>query len=122
VYLVNQDNTVSVRPVTLGTADGERVAVTAGLTPGAVVVTEGGDRLRDGATVQLPGTDTTTRTAGSPGVPPSADASGSQQPNSAQRSNGAQQQQPGGAQRRGGKGHNRHKGQSAGQRQNPPPQ
>jgi membrane fusion protein, multidrug efflux system len=122
VYLVNQDNTVSVRPVTLGTADGERVAVTAGLTPGAVVVTEGGDRLRDGATVQLPGTDTTTRTAGSPGVPPSADAGGSQQPNSAQRSNGAQQQQPGGAQRRGGKGHNRHKGQSAGQRQNPPPQ
>jgi membrane fusion protein, multidrug efflux system len=57
VYLVNADNSVSVRPVTLGTVDGERVAVTGGLTPGAVVVTEGGDRLRDGAIVQVPGTE-----------------------------------------------------------------
>jgi multidrug efflux system membrane fusion protein len=54
VYAVNPDNTVSVRPVTLGVVDGERVAVTAGLKPGDVVVTEGGDRLRDGAHVQLP--------------------------------------------------------------------
>jgi multidrug efflux system membrane fusion protein len=55
VYLVNADNTVSVRPVTLGVVDGEKVAVTAGLKAGEVVVTEGGDRLRDGAQVQLPG-------------------------------------------------------------------
>ncbi len=54
VYLVNADHTVSVRPVTLGVVDGERVAVTAGLAAGDVVVTEGGDRLRDGAPVQLP--------------------------------------------------------------------
>jgi multidrug efflux system membrane fusion protein len=54
VYLVNADRTVAVRPVTLGTVDGERVAVTAGVAAGDVVVTEGGDRLRDGATVQLP--------------------------------------------------------------------
>jgi multidrug efflux system membrane fusion protein len=54
VYLVNADNTVSVRPVTLGVVDGERVAVTAGLKAGDVVVTEGGDRLRDGAPVLLP--------------------------------------------------------------------
>jgi multidrug efflux system membrane fusion protein len=57
VYLVNADNSVSVRPVTLGVVDGENVGVTAGLTPGAVVVTEGGDRLRDGATVSLPGSE-----------------------------------------------------------------
>jgi multidrug efflux system membrane fusion protein len=55
VYVVNADNTVSVRPVTLGVVDGERVAVTAGLKAGEVVVTEGGDRLRDGAPVLLPG-------------------------------------------------------------------
>jgi multidrug efflux system membrane fusion protein len=55
VYLVNTDRTVSVRPVTLGVVDGEKVAVTAGLNAGEVVVTEGGDRLRDGATVLLPG-------------------------------------------------------------------
>ena len=54
VYLVNADHTVTVRPVTLGVVDGERVAVTAGLTAGDLVVTEGGDRLRDGAEVQLP--------------------------------------------------------------------
>jgi multidrug efflux system membrane fusion protein len=57
VYLVNADNTVSVRPVTLGVVDGENVGVTSGLTPGAVVVTEGGDRLRDGALVSLPGAE-----------------------------------------------------------------
>ena len=71
VYLVNPDNTVSVKPVTLGIVDGERVAVTAGLTPGAIVVTEGGDRLRDGATVQLPGAQTQpARTAATQGSTP----------------------------------------------------
>jgi multidrug efflux system membrane fusion protein len=54
VYLVNPDATVSVRTVTLGVLDGERVAVLDGLQPGDVVVTEGGDRLRDGAPVLLP--------------------------------------------------------------------
>jgi membrane fusion protein, multidrug efflux system len=54
VYLVNADRTVAVRPVTLGAVDGERVAVASGVAAGDVVVTEGGDRLRDGATVQLP--------------------------------------------------------------------
>ena len=54
VYVVNADRTVSVRPVTLGVVDGEKVAVTAGLKAGEVVVTEGGDRLREGAQVTLP--------------------------------------------------------------------
>ncbi len=54
VYIVNADRTVSVRPVTLGVVDGERVAVAKGLSAGDVVVTEGGDRLRDGAQVLLP--------------------------------------------------------------------
>ena len=53
VYAVNADSTVSVRAVTLGAADGDRVAVEKGLDVGDVVVTEGGDRLRDGAKVQL---------------------------------------------------------------------
>jgi multidrug efflux system membrane fusion protein len=54
VYTVNPDRTVKVRPITLGVVDGERVAVSQGLSAGEVVVTEGGDRLRDGAQVQLP--------------------------------------------------------------------
>jgi multidrug efflux system membrane fusion protein len=70
VYVVNADNTVSVRPVTLGVVDGERVAVTAGLKAGEVVVTEGGDRLRDGAPVILPGAPAAgaTRPPGKPGT------------------------------------------------------
>jgi membrane fusion protein, multidrug efflux system len=57
VYVVDTGKqTVSVRPVTLGVVDGERVAVITGLAAGEVVVTEGGDRLRDGAAIQLPKT------------------------------------------------------------------
>jgi multidrug efflux system membrane fusion protein len=69
VYLVNADNTVSVRPVTLGVVDGERVAVTAGLKAGDVVVTEGGDRLRDGAPVLLPSAAPAPAAAGPSGKP-----------------------------------------------------
>jgi len=55
VYLVNAaDRTVSVHPVTLGVVDGERVAVAQGLAAGDIVVTEGADRLRDGAEISLP--------------------------------------------------------------------
>jgi multidrug efflux system membrane fusion protein len=70
VYVVNPDSHVVVRPVTLGVVDGEKVAVTAGLKAGEVVVTEGGDRLRDGAQVQLP-SSTPAAAAGVPaGTPP----------------------------------------------------
>jgi membrane fusion protein, multidrug efflux system len=55
VYVVDTAaSKVSVRPVTIGVVDGERVAVAKGLSPGDIVVTEGGDRLRDGADVLLP--------------------------------------------------------------------
>jgi multidrug efflux system membrane fusion protein len=66
VYVVNADHTVSVRPVTLGVVDGENVAVTAGLKPGEIVVTEGGDRLRDGAPVQLPASAAPPRAGAAP--------------------------------------------------------
>jgi len=51
VYLVNADSTVAVRPVTLGPASAERVAIQAGLAPGDRVVVDGADRLRNGARV-----------------------------------------------------------------------
>jgi membrane fusion protein, multidrug efflux system len=73
VYVVNADHTVSVRPVTLGVVDGENVAVTAGLKPGEIVVTEGGDRLRDGAPVQLPASAAPPQAGAAPeGVAPPA--------------------------------------------------
>ncbi len=54
VYLVNPNNTVSVRPVVLGVVDGDNQAVRSGLDLNDVVVTDGGDRLREGAQVELP--------------------------------------------------------------------
>jgi len=55
VYVVGADQTVALRPVTLGPVDGDRTAVTAGLEAGEQVVVTGVDRLRNGARVVLPG-------------------------------------------------------------------
>jgi multidrug efflux system membrane fusion protein len=68
VYLVNADRTVAVRPVTLGVVDGEKVAVTGGLKSGEIVVTEGGDRLREGAQVILPNSAPSPAAGGAPGA------------------------------------------------------
>jgi membrane fusion protein, multidrug efflux system len=54
VYVINANNTVSVRPVKLGPTDGGYSAVLSGLQPGEKVVTDGTDRLRDGASVTVP--------------------------------------------------------------------
>jgi len=55
VYVINEDRTVSMRAVKRGEATVEVVAITEGLEPGEKVVTEGGDRLKDGAQVLLQG-------------------------------------------------------------------
>ncbi|MDR3098974.1 MAG: efflux RND transporter periplasmic adaptor subunit [Paraburkholderia sp.] len=52
VYLVNADNTVSVHKVTLGPSDGQHTVISAGLAAGQRVVTDGLDRLNDGAKIQ----------------------------------------------------------------------
>jgi multidrug efflux system membrane fusion protein len=54
VYVINANDTVSVRPIKVGPVDGGYEAVTSGLNPGDRVVTDGTDRLRDGAKVTLP--------------------------------------------------------------------
>lgn len=54
VYVINANNTVSVRPVKLGPTDGGYAAVVSGLRPGEKVVTDGTDRLRDGSPVTVP--------------------------------------------------------------------
>jgi multidrug efflux system membrane fusion protein len=54
VYVINANNTVSVRPVKLGPTDGGYMAVLSGLQPGEKVVTDGTDRLRDGVAVTVP--------------------------------------------------------------------
>jgi multidrug efflux system membrane fusion protein len=51
VYVVDANNTVSLRKVTLGPASGELVSISAGVKPGEQVVIDGVDKLRDGAKV-----------------------------------------------------------------------
>jgi len=55
VYIVNTDNTVSVRKVELGASTAENVAVKSGLKPGDRVVIDGADKLREGSKISLRG-------------------------------------------------------------------
>ncbi|MGF6525640.1 efflux RND transporter periplasmic adaptor subunit [Variovorax sp. PvP013] len=64
VYVVNADRTVSMRNVRRGESTVESVVITEGLQEGERVVTEGGDRLKDGSTVQLPTDDVAARPHG----------------------------------------------------------
>ena len=69
VYLVKPDDTVTVTPVKTGVTQGDMVQVTDGLHPGDRVVTDGLDRLRDGARITVaapPGT--APAAAGAPGA------------------------------------------------------
>ena len=55
VYVLKADKTVTVRKVTRGQATVDKVQITDGLALGEQVITEGGDRLKEGAKVTLPG-------------------------------------------------------------------
>ncbi len=55
VFLVQPDDTIAVRQVKLGAINSGMVAVNEGLQPGDRVVTEGTDRLRAGAKVEIVG-------------------------------------------------------------------
>ena len=68
VYVVNEDRTVSMRPVKRGQGTVENIVVTEGLKEGERVVTEGGDRLTDGASVRL-ASDAAARPAGAASGP-----------------------------------------------------
>jgi multidrug efflux system membrane fusion protein len=54
VYVLRDDRTVSLRLVTAGPSTAEKVSIAKGLRAGERVITEGGDRLKDGAKVTLP--------------------------------------------------------------------
>jgi multidrug efflux system membrane fusion protein len=53
VYVVKPDQTVEVRPVTVGVTDGDDVSIDTGLSVGEQIVVDGADRLRDGSRVAL---------------------------------------------------------------------
>lgn len=54
VYIVKPDNTVTVRKVSVGPVDGERTSIVSGVAIGERVVTDGSDRLREGAKITIP--------------------------------------------------------------------
>src|ERR1700761_2384731 len=94
VYLVGPDSTVSVRPVKLGVAQGERQAIVSGLAIGDTVVTDGVDRLRDGAKVILPGAQ--------PPAPGEGGGAGGRRHHRGQNGEGGQGQGQGSGQGQGG--------------------
>lgn len=53
VYVVNPDQTVSLRKVSVGAGDATDIVVQEGLKAGETVVTDGADKLKDGAQVLL---------------------------------------------------------------------
>ena len=52
VYAVKPDHKVTVRQVTVGTADATQSEITSGVTPGDVLVIQGVDKLQEGSLVQ----------------------------------------------------------------------
>jgi multidrug efflux system membrane fusion protein len=53
VYVVNSDQTVGVRPVTVGVSQGEDASIDAGLSPDELVVVDGTEKLREGSKVDV---------------------------------------------------------------------
>jgi multidrug efflux system membrane fusion protein len=53
VFVVKDDQSVAVTPVKLGPVQGETTAIASGLAPGAMVVVDGTDKLREGAKVEV---------------------------------------------------------------------
>ncbi|GEP10639.1 MdtA/MuxA family multidrug efflux RND transporter periplasmic adaptor subunit [Methylobacterium gnaphalii] len=78
VYLMQGDDKVTVRPITVGETDGSRTVVTTGLKPGDRVVTDGTDRLREGAAVRITSGGTQAKAGGAPGDKAAAGTAASQ--------------------------------------------
>jgi membrane fusion protein, multidrug efflux system len=52
VYLVKPDSTVTVRPIKIGTTEGDNSEITSGVAPADVVVMTGVDKLQEGSKVR----------------------------------------------------------------------
>jgi len=78
VYVLQPDKTVKVTPVKIGPGSGETTSIAQGVSAGEIVITDGGDRLRDGATVNLPNQRAHSEQGG-PGAPRRGRAGGAGQ-------------------------------------------
>jgi multidrug efflux system membrane fusion protein len=77
VYVVKADSTVTVRPITIGTTEGDDSEVTSGLAPGEVLVMTGVDKLQEGTkvTAQIPSASSPASASMSPTVSPAVNPS-----------------------------------------------
>jgi len=75
-FVVQPNNKVTVRPITIGTTEGDESEVTSGLAPGDVVVMTGVDKLQEGTQVSPHFAGDTGHAAGSGAAP-----AGGQSPN-----------------------------------------
>ena len=66
VFVLKEDRTVQLRTVQRGQSTADKVQILSGLQPGERVVTEGADRLKDGARVTLPGREGAAPADGAP--------------------------------------------------------
>ncbi len=82
VYLANKDDTASVHKVTLGPSDGQNTVIASGLSAGDTVVTDGTDRLSDGAKIRVAtaSAQQVSRTSGSPSPAKKTDGSDAPSP------------------------------------------
>jgi multidrug efflux system membrane fusion protein len=76
VYVVEPGGTVHLQVVKLGVTQGGTVQILEGLKPGDTVVTDGLDRLRDGAKVSVTPPAGAAPPGATPGAPPGATAGG----------------------------------------------
>jgi multidrug efflux system membrane fusion protein len=66
VFLVDGDDSVSVHKVRLGPSNGQYTAILDGLSAGQMVVTDGTDRLSDGAKIRIAKAPAATSSTGTP--------------------------------------------------------
>jgi multidrug efflux system membrane fusion protein len=88
VYLVNEDQTVSVHKVTQGPSDGKNTVILSGLSAGQTVVTDGMDRLSDGAKIKVAAAKSG-KPAEAGSAPAPAASAASAQPQSGKRKHGS---------------------------------
>jgi multidrug efflux system membrane fusion protein len=75
VYVVKADSTVTLRPVTVDTTEGDDTEVTAGLMPGEVLVMTGVDKLQEGSKVSAQAPSANAPASPAPPANPSAQKS-----------------------------------------------
>ena len=93
VYLVNSDDTVSVRKIELGVTDGDRVEVRSGLQPGDKIVVDGADKLRDGAKINVRAeAPNPNPPAAAPGAAPGGEKAGKKRRSEGQKQDDGQKQ------------------------------